>query len=113
MYHPRLPLVPPATTTTGWNAGRHAWLLALTAEREGIVCTMTEVWARASPRFYMYARSAELKNRPFAGSATCENARPRKDLLLLYRFYVEERLAKNSGVSLSFWLKNFSNLFAF
>jgi hypothetical protein len=30
-----------------------------------------------------------------------------------YRFYVEERLAKNSGVSLSFWLKNFSNLFAF
>jgi hypothetical protein len=31
----------------------------------------------------MYARSAELKNRPFANSATCENARPRQDLLLL------------------------------
>lgn len=32
----RLPPVPPATTTTGRKAGFQAWLLARTADREGI-----------------------------------------------------------------------------
>src|SRR5271155_5610863 len=55
-----LPPVPPATTTTGRKAGFQAWLLARTAEREGMgnqgstKAMLTRLW-RSVRRQLIYA----------------------------------------------------------
>src|SRR5271170_145013 len=80
----RLPPVPPATTTTGRKAGFQAWLLARTAEREGIQCwgirdrqktMLTRLWRSVRRQFKLHSQ--------FLGHAIKGNQYYKKDPIFL------------------------------